>query len=180
MKYLVRVSELRYGTVEVEANSEEEAKTIATGKEVDFFEEEITDMTAEPVLESGEKDFPVFPLIKPIHLTVENIDDIMVSALEGGITYWCGEAEVVEDKRVAEWGHEQIARGGMLILHDIESDDKWELTLEKFLKGFKLWLDNGGDEYGAVSGGEVDCGDIDAGCADEIIQYALFGEVVFG
>lgn len=114
------------------------------------------------------------------NLTIENIDDIMVSALEGGISYWCSEAEVVEEKRCADWGHEQIARGGALILHDAESDDKWELNLEKFLNGFKLWLENGGDQYGAVENGEVDCCEIDGGCADEIVQYGIFGEVVFG
>lgn len=121
-----------------------------------------------------------------IQLTQQDIDDIMVGALEGGISYWCGEAEVVEEKRVAEWGHEQIARGGALVLHDIEDPDQtWELTLEKFLNGFKLWVESGGDQYGAVQGEAgggivVDCCEIDAGCADEIIQYALFGEVVYG
>ena len=49
MKYKVRVSELRYGDVVVEAASEEEAKTIASGKEINYFDKEITDMTAEPV-----------------------------------------------------------------------------------------------------------------------------------
>lgn len=114
------------------------------------------------------------------NLTIENIDDIMASALEGGINYWCSEAEVVEEKRCADWGHEQIAREGALILHDAESDDKWELNLEKFLNGFKLWLENGGDQYSAVENGEVDCCKIDGGCADEIVQYAIFGEVVYG
>lgn len=33
MKYKVRVSELRYGEVEVDAESEEAAKTIATGRD---------------------------------------------------------------------------------------------------------------------------------------------------
>ena len=47
MKYRVRVSELRYGEVVVEADDEEQAKTIATGKEIDFFDAEITDMTVE-------------------------------------------------------------------------------------------------------------------------------------
>ena len=47
MKYRVRISELRYGDVVVEADSEEEAKTIATGNEFDFFDAEITDMTVE-------------------------------------------------------------------------------------------------------------------------------------
>lgn len=127
----------------------------------------------------NKKVFPVKAEIE-VKLAEEDIDDIMVGALEGGINYWCREAEVIEEKRVADWGHEQIARGGVLIIHDAESSDKWELTLEKFLNGFKLWLENDGDEYGAVSGGVVDCCNIDASCADSIIQYALFGELVFG
>lgn len=47
--YLVRVSELRYGEVAVWAASEEEAKTVASGAEINFYDSEITDMTAEPV-----------------------------------------------------------------------------------------------------------------------------------
>ena len=116
-----------------------------------------------------------------VKLTQQDIDDIMVAALEGGINYWAGEAEVIEEKRVADWGHEQIARGGVLVIHDIEDpDEKWELTLEKFLNGFKLGVEDGGDQYGAVQGSEVDCCNIDAGCADAIIQFALFGEVLYG
>lgn len=118
---------------------------------------------------------------KTLKITEEDIDDIMVSALEGGINYWCCEAEVVEEKRVADWGHEQIARGGCLILHDAESDDKWELTLEKLLKGIKLWYENYRDEYCVVQvDGTLDCGNVDAEIADIIVQYALFDEVVFG
>lgn len=116
-----------------------------------------------------------------VTLTAQDIDDIMVSALEGGICYWCCEAEVIEEKRVADWGHEQIARGGVLILHDSEEDEEYELTLEKFLKGFELWVANGGDRYGAIGyDGSVDCCEIDGECADAIVQYALFGEIVFG
>lgn len=47
MRYRVRISELRYGEVVVDANSEEDAKTIATGKEIEWFDSETTDMTAE-------------------------------------------------------------------------------------------------------------------------------------
>ena len=109
-------------------------------------------------------------------LTKEDIDDIMCSALEGGICYWASKAKVVEEKRCGDWGHEQIARGGALILHDAESSDKWELNLEKFLNGVKLWL-----QYGALQcDGTLDTGEIDADMADMIIQYAIFGEVVFG
>ena len=53
MKFKVRVSELRYGDVVVEAKSEDEAKTLATGAEIDFFDSEITDMTVEPLRKDG-------------------------------------------------------------------------------------------------------------------------------
>lgn len=58
---------------------------------------------------------------RDVKLTVEDIDDIMVAALEGGINYWCSEADVVEERRCADWGHEQIARGGALVaLHALK------------------------------------------------------------
>lgn len=114
-----------------------------------------------------------------VKLTQQDIDDIMVAALEGGITYWCFKAEVVGEY-LGKYASEQISRGGMLKLYDIENGDKYWLDRENFLKGFRIWIENGGDQYGAVQGSEVDCCNIDAGCADEIIQYALFGEVVYG
>lgn len=115
-----------------------------------------------------------------VELTQQDIDDIMVGALEGGINYWCDEAAVEGGEYLGKYASDQISRGGTLLLHDTDEDAYRKLDLEKFLKGFKLWLENGGDQYGAVQGHEVDCCNIDAGCADEIVQYALFGEVVYG
>lgn len=54
-KYLVRVSELRYGEVMVWAESEDGAKTAASGAEINYFDSEIADMTAEPVRTGGGK-----------------------------------------------------------------------------------------------------------------------------
>lgn len=115
-----------------------------------------------------------------VELTQQDIDDIMVAALEGGINYWCDEAAVEGGEYLGKYASDQISRGGTLLLHDTDEDAYRKLDLEKFLKGFKLWLENSGDQYGAVQGHEVDCCNIDAGCADEIVQYALFGEVVYG
>ena len=115
-----------------------------------------------------------------VELTQQDIDDIMVAALEGGINYWCDEAAVEGGEYLGKYASDQISRGGTLLLHDTDEDAYRKLDLEKFLKGFKLWLENGGDQYGAVQGHEVDCCNIDAGCADEIVQYALFGEGVYG
>lgn len=113
-----------------------------------------------------------------ISVTDEDIDDIMCCALEGGITYWCCEARVV-GKYLGEWGHEQIARGGRLILCDSESDDRWVLTKKKLLSGIKKWLESG-EGVRAIEDGKLDCGMIDACDADLIVQYGVFGEIVFG
>lgn len=120
-----------------------------------------------------------------VYLTQQDIDDIMVSAFEGGINYWCWRV-VVQGDYLGEYASDQISRGGKLAvwLDEPFEDDKtcYLLDRDKFLAGFKLWLEKGGDSYDAIdySDGSVDCGQIDATCADEIVQYALFGEVVFG
>lgn len=120
-----------------------------------------------------------------VYLTQQDIDDIMVSAFEGGINYWCRRV-VVQGDYLGKYASEQISRGGKLAiwLDEPFEDDKtcYVLDRDKFLAGFKLWIESDGDSYDAIdrSNGSVDCGQIDAVCADEIIQYALFGEVVFG
>lgn len=126
----------------------------------------------------SDKKFPVH-VSYDVVLTSENTDDIVCTALEGGINYWCFRCEVIGEY-LGEWAHEQIARGGALRLYDSEEDKTYILTLEKFLSGFKMWLEYGDDLYGAVSKVGVDTTEIDACMADLIIQYALFGDVVFG
>ena len=69
-----------------------------------------------------------------VELDNECIDDIMATALEGGITYWCDDVEIVGDY-LGEYASEQISRGGTLKLHDSEEDETYELTLDKFLEG---------------------------------------------
>ncbi len=114
-----------------------------------------------------------------VQLTEEDIDDIMCTALEGGISYWCRKAEVAGEY-LGEYASEQISRGGTLKLYDAEEDDIYELTLDKLLHGFKLWVIGGYDTYGAVSNGEFDTMEIDAEKADQICQLALFDEIIYG
>lgn len=114
----------------------------------------------------------------------EDIDDIMVSALEGGISYWCREAEVIGERMGEGWGHEQIARGGILRLYDAEDGEHYDLDREKFLAGLKKYLEHPLYD-GTILRGihedrmELDCGMIDALAADQIIQYALFGDIMY-
>ena len=121
-------------------------------------------------------------------LSQEDIDDIMVGALEGGINYWCDEAKVVGDY-LGEYASQQISRGGQLLLHDFEKDKTCMLDKEKFLNGIRLYISNGNTycleilrgNYGIPTGKDkLDTCRLDAGMADCIIQYALFGEIVYG
>ena len=111
-------------------------------------------------------------------VTDEDIDDIMSAALDGGITYWCNRAEVV-DEYLGEYASEQISRGGTLKLYDIEDGTVLELTLDKFLNGLRLWIENE-RAFELTDPGRLDVGNIDALAADAIIQYALFNDVVYG
>lgn len=109
----------------------------------------------------------------------EDIDDIMSAALDGGITYWCGKAEVVGEY-LGEYASEQISRGGTLRLYDIEEPRAvYELTLEKFLVGLRLWIENE-RAFELTKAGRLDVGQIDAVAADSIIQYALCNDIVYG
>ena len=124
----------------------------------------------------NEKKYTVRPQID-VNLSRQDIDDIMAVALDGGICYWCRKAEVVGEY-LGEYASDQISRGGALILHDAESAQTWELTLEKFLKGVKLYFEQGC--HVQVEDNAIDTCDIDANDADCIVQFSVFGEVMFG
>lgn len=119
-------------------------------------------------------------ITKKIQVTEEDIDDIMCTALEGGITYWARAAKVVGEY-LGEYGHEQIARGGKLIIVDAEDGEKYELTREKLLRGIQLAVEQEYyEDYEWYYDGKLDTCMIDAEVADVIVQLALFDEVVFG
>lgn len=101
-------------------------------------------------------------------ITEEQIDDIMTTALEGGITYWAAGCVVKDQPEGAaeiHWASEVISKGGSVKILDRE-DGKW-LTLDRdaFLKG--------------VAKAEIDLENYDAIDADRVIQFALFGKMVY-
>lgn len=115
-----------------------------------------------------------------LKITDEDIDDIMSSALEGGITYWCNEAKV-KDEYLGDYASEQISRGGTLFLHDAEEDKTYELTEEKLLKGIKRAIEAGYySQYTWWDSAGLNTGNIDAEVADIIVQLALFGKIIYG
>lgn len=113
-------------------------------------------------------------------VTMEDIDDIMCAALEGGITYWCSKAKVVGEY-LGEYGHEQIARNGKLMLYDMVEDEKYELDRDDLLKGIKMAIEEGYYEnYEWFTGSSLNTDNIDGEVADVIVQMALFEDVIYG
>ena len=123
-----------------------------------------------------------------VGLTSEDIEDLVVTALCGGIGYWAcldnsrPEYESQpEDEPVDAWTAKILMDGGTVYFLDEEDHGTvWELTLEKLLNGVKLYIEEGYDRYDAFTPGNVEMGSIDAECADMIFQLALFEELVFG
>jgi len=114
-----------------------------------------------------------------VEINPEDINDLMVTALEGGINYWCNEATIKDIPKGMEeniiYASDAIGYGGTLILFDYESDEKHELNQEKFLRGVKMAMEH--FDYGSF---EDLFDNHDAETADCIVQFALFGEIVFG
>lgn len=131
--------------------------------------------------EFGKEKFEIVKVELQIALSQEDIDDIMCGALEGGITYWCYKTEVV-GVYLGEYVSEQIARGGILKLHDCEAGKVYELDKAKFLKGIELWVK---DPVGCNclehidNKLRIDTCNADAVVCDAIIQYAIFGDVIY-
>ena len=79
-----------------------------------------------------------------VTVTEEQMSDIMVTALEGGINYWCRKARIVglPDVFVGDnlLASDAISKGRTLELYDAESKDTWDLTQEKLLNGIKRYM----------------------------------------
>lgn len=116
---------------------------------------------------------------KVISLTADNVDSIVVTAFEGGVNYWCGvkRNEEFADKPsnvpMSTWITHCLLEGKEIVLYDKEeTEDDVTLTLEKLLKGVSLNSEKRPHDS--------DLENMDADTADAIIQYAVFGKLVFG
>lgn len=106
----------------------------------------------------------------------EDVDDIMATALEGGITYWCDKAKVDGEYR-GEWASDQISRGGALFLHDAEANLWRRLDLAMLLLGIKQVVS---ENPNLLEDGKLDVVNVDGEVADMMVQYGLFGELIYG
>jgi len=116
-------------------------------------------------------------------ITVEDIENIMVTAIEGGIGYWsvlkANTPEWVNKPKglpVSQYATQLLVEGKEVVFFDSEENEKdadhWTLTLEKLLNGI---VKNTNERPQ-----DADLDNMDALTADCIVQFALFDEVVYG
>jgi len=124
-----------------------------------------------------------------ISITDEDVGDLMCTALEGGVGYWgCldntreewkkYEEELFKDATLDEVCALILLEGKSLYFIDVEDKKEiYELTLEKLFNGISKVV---AIDSTLIQDGKLDLCMIDAEIADNIIQYGIFNELVFG
>ena len=125
---------------------------------------------------------------KTIQFTEEDLNDILCSCFEGGCGYWCcvdnttvGWDEAREklhlkgntDPTMEDIMLQMLVDGKPIRLIDQEEDKVYSLYMMRFTKGIKMSIENG-----FWNGNDI--WDVDGLVGDAIIQYAVFGEQVYG
>jgi hypothetical protein len=104
-----------------------------------------------------------------------DIDDIMLDALGGAISYWCDEVEIL-GKKLGEYAGQQISLGGELEF--VVEGERYILNQNKFLKGLAMYIERC---PGCITDKKtIDTGVFDDICVDMTIQYALFEDIIYG
>ena len=111
-----------------------------------------------------------------IEVTDNDIEDIMSAALEGGVNYWT-DCITRPDGDNAEYWDQELTKGTGVLIFRVDGRT-YMLMKDNFLTGLAKYLEN--PLYDCIDGNKIDPGNIDAECADMIVQYALFGGLVYG
>lgn len=123
-----------------------------------------------------------------LEISDQEIKDIVITALEGGISYWgclINEGKDFEDfyklqsyhaLSTSEFVADLLLSGKSVFFFDsdMESDEgeHWELKLSMILEGIKMYIQETKDLNFMDN--------LDSLVADQILQYAMFNEVVYG
>lgn len=114
-------------------------------------------------------------------VTAEQLENIIVSAFEGGVNYWCVVDNSTDDFKklpndmpISQKIFKIIMDGRNVSLYDIEEEEEsiWDLTFTRLLRGIELNSKN--------RPFDCDLENIDATTADCIIQYSIYDDIIFG
>lgn len=117
----------------------------------------------------------------PVIITDEDIDDILVSAFSGGINYWCYVTEIIGEP-LGDCSSEHVSHGGSITMHDKVSDVDFVLGKDKMINGIIRYINHPSScDILEVQNHQLvlDTGYVDAEVADSIVQYALFGDIMY-
>lgn len=116
-------------------------------------------------------------IIQSHTFTEEDFDYLLTTAVEGGINYWCKKVEILGEQPSKKNQFLDITvaliNDQKIRFYDAESDDTWDLDMNSFINGIK--------EYCLIRNVSLNelMDNHDADSADEIIQLALFDDIVF-
>lgn len=125
---------------------------------------------------------------------LEFLGDIITTAVEGGTGYWAqvSQYQYVHDGEVRVYCGGRVGDGARAVLHELKDDESGykaeELVVDTDLiaKGIGALLKNDARINSQMKANigqasrENDAGMIDADDADAIVQFGLFGELVYG
>lgn len=108
-------------------------------------------------------------------LNQNEIDDIIITALEGGSNYWY----LLHEEGSVDEVLRKIKAGEGVKVYDIEGDEDDEplgiLTKKSIRKGIKQCIEDGQNEVWDVKKDEWD-----SDTADVLFQYFVMNEIVYG
>ena len=116
----------------------------------------------------------------PVTITAQEINDILCTALNGGINYWCNgyNCNLTMEDVVVDHKYEYVGHGGYITLDTKDNDDGHNnliVTKHAMLHGIQRWVNrnlihvetvmvfdriNNKPAYTTIETGNIDAGDI--------------------
>jgi hypothetical protein len=121
----------------------------------------------------------------PVELDDQFIEDMMVTIMEGGANYWVDHISInhpagnkLKDTPGSVWAASALNLGGSITVFVQEEGDAHDsppVTINKeiLVSGIQQWINHHSKPSEALE-------NYDADDADCVLQYAVFGQLVFG
>ena len=109
----------------------------------------------------------------PFAISDQLIDDTLCTALEGGITSWADSATPDVWPEGVKYASDAVTKGATLVIVDDEGNS-YRLDRAAMVRGIRRYC----KEFHTTPAG-IDDDPVDASGADAIVQYAVFGELVY-
>jgi hypothetical protein len=116
------------------------------------------------------------PITVELTFSDEFVQDLLTTAFEGGIDYWCDRATNIRTKEYFQYKLYDAEDCRYFGEKKNDFPQYYDLTPEMFAAGLRLYLTEYAD---GLAGPPLDSCSYDSEQADLVIQLAVFGEHVF-